>query len=71
MNQYLAPELDTFVLDTDRLAQSNTESFTRPIRGSGRTFSARFYNSGTNQSFQVSAITVGFRAGGNDAQRTT
>lgn len=69
MNQFLRPQLNTLTLNTDRLRQANTESEPRRLRGSGRTFSARFYNSGSNQSFQVSSITVGFKLGTNKAQK--
>lgn len=69
MEQYLRPALGTLTLDTDRLAQSNTETVKARLSGTGRTFSARFYNSGSNQSFQVSSITVGFRAGTEKAQK--
>lgn len=69
MVQYLRPELDTLTLNTDRLNQANTETAVRKLAGSGRTFSARFYNSGSNQSFQIPAITVMFRGGGDKAQQ--
>lgn len=69
MLQYTAPKLNTLLLGTDRLAQRNNETVIRPISGSGRTFSAKFYNSNANESFQVSAITVMFRGGGEKAQQ--
>lgn len=69
MVQYLKPELNTLTLDTDRLGADNTETAIQKIRGSGRTFSAYFYNSGLNQSFQISALTVYFRPGGDKAQQ--
>lgn len=69
MIQYQRPELGTLLLGTDRLAQSNTETAIRPICGAGRTISAYFYNSGANQSFQIPAITVYFRGGGDKAQQ--
>lgn len=71
MTQYKAPELDTLLLDTDRLGQMNSETAVRKLSGSGRTFSARFYNSGSNESFQVTGITVMFRTGGQKAQQVT
>lgn len=70
MSKYQAPVLNEMMLDEDRLSQGNTETVIRRIRGSGRTFSARFYNSGLNESFQVSAVTVMFRGGGDDATKT-
>lgn len=69
MVQYQRPELGVFLLATDRLAQPNTETAVRQLQGTGRTFSARFYNSGANQSFQIPAITVFFRGGGEKAQQ--
>lgn len=70
MVQFTKPKLDTLLLDTDRLAQYNTETFTRPIAGSGRVISFKFWNEGLNQSFQVCSITVGFRPAGEQAQKT-
>ncbi len=71
MNQYLSPQLGTLTLDTNRLRQANTETVTKALAGSGTTFSARFYNAGSNQSFQISSITVGFRPGTKNAQKAT
>lgn len=71
LNQYTANQLSTFVLDTDRLAQANPETFTRPLTNTGRTISFRFYNAGSNQSFQISSIAVGFRVSSNQAQKNT
>lgn len=78
MTQYSRPRLGTaatdtaaFTLGTSRLAQPNTETVTRGLSGTGRTFSAYFYNSGSNESFQIPAITVYFRAGGDKAQETS
>jgi hypothetical protein len=70
MIQYQKPQLDVLLLDTDRLAQANTESFTRPLTTTGRVISFRFYNSGANQSFQIAGLVIGFRASGEQAQRT-
>lgn len=69
MIQYDRPKLGTLLLGTDRLAQPNTETGVRQLKGTGRTFSARFYNAGSNQSFQIPAITVMFRGGGDGAQK--
>lgn len=69
MTQYKAAKLGTLELGTDRMAQPTTETTIRQLRGSGRTFSARFYNSGANESFRVPAITVMFRGGGEKAQQ--
>jgi len=71
MQQYDNAQLNQLVLDTDRLAQFNQETFTRPLKGSGRTISFRFYNNGSNQSFRIAAITVGFRPSGKQAQKAT
>lgn len=67
MIQYERPALGTLTLGTDRFAQPTAETSIRALAGSGRTFSARFYNSANNQSFQIAAITVYFRGGGDKA----
>jgi hypothetical protein len=69
MIQYSEAELGEMTLNQDRLAQPTTETVVRRVYGTGRTFSARFYNSGSNQSFQIPSISVGFRAGGEKAQQ--
>lgn len=69
MIQYQRPTLGTIMLGTDRLAQPNTETSVRMLGGTGRTFSAYFYNSGSNQSFQITKLTVFFRPGGQKAQQ--
>ncbi len=69
MNQSVNDPLGTFLLGTDRTAQSNTETIIRKLRGTGRTLSVRLYNAGSNQSFQVSSLTVGFRLGAEKVTR--
>lgn len=69
MIQYTPPKLGSMVLGTDRLAQPNGETCIRQLYGTGRTFSAYFYNSGSNQSFRIPAITVSFRLGDEKAQQ--
>lgn len=61
--------LGTVVLGTDRLAQYTTQSNRVPLTSSGKRISFRVSNSGSNESFQISGITVGFRAGGQDDTR--
>jgi len=61
--------LDAFLLDADRLSERTTQSDPHPLHGSGRRISFRFYNSGTNQSFQIASITVGFRPGSDGATK--
>lgn len=53
--------LDTFLLDTDRTSQYATMSSPIPIHGMGRRVSFRCYNSGSNESFQIANLHVGFR----------
>jgi hypothetical protein len=69
MIQYRRPELGVLTLGTDRLAQPNEETAIVRLAGTGRTFSARFYNAGSNQSFRIPAITIYFRGGGDKAQQ--
>lgn len=54
-------ELDQFDLDVDRLGQYTTVSNPIPLHGMGRRISFRVSNSGSNQSFQIASLTVGFR----------
>jgi len=69
MVQNKGPLLGNLRLGTDRLASASPETCTRSIAGTGRTFSAKFYQQGSNQSFQIPAITVFFRGGGDKAQQ--
>lgn len=62
-------ELDNFDLDVDRLAEHTTQSDPIPLHGTGRRISFRIYNSGSNESFQIASITVGFRPGGDGATK--
>ena len=71
MVQYDGPQLDYLLLDTDRLGESNQETFSRPIPGFGRTLSLKFYNSGANESFKIVSVTVGFKVAAEQAQKTT
>lgn len=61
--------LDTFDLDVDRLGERTTQSDPIPLHGTGRRISFRVYNSGSNQSFQIASLTVGFRPGGDGATK--
>lgn len=61
--------LDTFLLDTDRLAERTTQSSALPLHGSGRRISFRVYNSGSNESFKIASMTVGFRPGQDGATK--
>lgn len=70
MKQYTKNQLSTMVLSTGRLAQANGETNFKKLAGSGRTISFRFYNAGSNQSFQIAGIAVGFRPTGEKAQKT-
>lgn len=69
MVQYQRPKLNVLTLNTDRLAQPTTETCIRPARGTGRTFSARFYNAGSNESFKITKVTVFFRGGAEEATK--
>jgi len=61
--------LDEFLLDTDYLAQRVTQSNPVPLHGTGRRISFKIYNSGSNQSFQISSVTVGFRVGSDGSSK--
>lgn len=71
LSQYKRPQLDTITTDVDRAGQPTTETARKKIYGTGRTLSAKFYQSGANQSFKVPAITIYFRSGGDKAQQRT
>lgn len=61
--------LDEFDLDQDYLAYRTTQSDPIPLKGTGRRISFRVYNSGSNQSFQIASLSVGFRPGADSAVR--
>jgi hypothetical protein len=54
-------ELGVFSIGSDRLAEYTTLTSPIPIAGMGRRISFRCYNAGSNESFQIAAIGVGFR----------
>jgi hypothetical protein len=61
--QLYGAELDSFVLDVDRLAAEPVGARNRkPLKScTGVRISFRFYNSGSNQAFKVERLVVGFR----------
>jgi len=61
--------LDSFLLDTDRLSELTNQSLQYPLHGTGRRISFRVYNSGSNESFQIASINVGFRPGSEDSAK--
>lgn len=71
MAQYVSPVLNTFLLDTNRLAQASPETGKRKLAGSGRAISFRFRQAGANESFQLVKYTIGFRQSGEQEQKTT
>jgi len=69
---YVDPDyLTEFELDEDYLPAEHTNHVSRRLKGTGRNISFKFYQAGSNQSFQVAGITVGFRAGSNRQLRRT
>jgi len=54
-------EITEFLLGTDRTAQYTTISNPIPLHGMGRRISFRCYNAGSNQSFRIASLSVGFR----------
>lgn len=61
--------LDSFLLDTDRLAEATTQSLRYPLHGTGHRISFRVYNSGSNESFQIASIVVGIRPASQDSSK--
>lgn len=61
LSLYDDPQLNTLALGSARFGQYTTVSNPIPIHGMGRRISFRVYNSGSNESFQISSIEVGFR----------
>lgn len=69
---YVDPDyMDEFELDEDYLQAEYANSISRRLKGTGRNISFKFYHSGSNQSFQVTGITVGFRPGSDRQLRRT
>lgn len=61
--------LGAFVLDSSKLGVNDEKTRWQPIKGAGRTVSFRCYNSGSNENFKVSQLTVGFQVAAEDATR--
>lgn len=61
--------LGAFVLGTNKLGVEDEKTLWRPIKGSGRRIAFRCYNSGSNENFKVSHLTVGFQPSGEDVTR--
>lgn len=58
-----------FVLGTSTLGCEDDKTRWQPIRGQGKRISFRCYNSGNNENFKVSQLTVGFTVSAEDATR--
>lgn len=58
-----------FILGTSKLGVEDEKTRWQPIVGAGRRISFRCYNSGNNQNFKVSQLTVGFQIAAEDATR--
>lgn len=61
--------LGAFTLGTNRGADYTTQTNRIKLSGSGKRISFYCYNAGSNESFQIANITVGFRTGGQDNTR--
>jgi hypothetical protein len=61
--------LGSFTLGTSKLGVEDEKTLWKPIKGSGRRIAFRCYNSGSNQNFKVSQLTVGFQPSGEDVTR--
>lgn len=58
-----------FVLGTSRLGGMDEKTRWQPLHGMGRRITFRCYNSGANQNFKVSMLSVGWRPSGEQATR--
>lgn len=61
--------LGAFVLGSSKLGVDDEKTLWKPINGSGRRIALRCYNSGSNENFKVSQLTVGFQPSGEDVTR--
>jgi len=62
--------MDSFTLNTDKLGRQEAQnSPAKPLHGTGRRLSIRFYNSGLLENFKISSFTVGFRPAGDGPTR--
>jgi len=62
--------MDTFTLDEDDLGREESQlSPMKPLHGTGRRISLRFYNSGLLENFKLSSYTIGFRPAGEGPTR--
>lgn len=55
--------------DGDPLGREEAQTIQAPLHGSGRQISFHFRQSGANQNFAISSLTVGFRVSGEQASR--
>lgn len=61
-------QLNKFILNQSRLQGRSTRRQRKPIHGRGRTVSLNFYNSGLNENFRVTGVTVYARISGVDSK---
>jgi hypothetical protein len=61
--------MGTAVMGTSKMGIEDEKTIWKPINGTGRRISFRCYNSGSNENFKVSQLTVGFTVTGEDATR--
>jgi len=62
--------MDTFTLGTDKLGREESQNSPhKPLHGTARRLSIRFYNSGLRENFKISSFTVGFRLAGDGPTR--
>lgn len=61
--------LGTFTLDSDPLGREEAQTIRKPLHGSGRRISFHCRQAGSNQSFALASLTVGFRVSAEQATR--
>jgi hypothetical protein len=61
--------LGSFTLDVDPLGREEAQTLRRPLHGSGRRISFHCKQAGSNQSFAVASLSIGFRVSAEQATR--
>lgn len=61
--------LDDFELDTDRLSANVPRTFTRRLKGWGKSISFRMTQAGTDQNVKITGLMVGFRPGNQNEKK--
>lgn len=69
LDEFLLEDAGTPDVTTPYLHDEHTRTFQVPLRATGKRISFYFTQSGSNQSFQIAGLRVGFRASGNNQEK--